>query len=59
MAHLRKQIRDDVVTTLTGLSTTGSKVYASRVYPIDSIAYTVRVIQPEGTGVTTLVLEKN
>ena len=34
MAHLRKQIRDDVVTTLTGLSTTGSKVYASRVYPM-------------------------
>ena len=26
---------------------------------IDSIAYTVRVIQPEGTGVTTLVLEEN
>ena len=26
---------------------------------IDSTAYTVRVIQPEGTGVTTLVLEKN
>jgi hypothetical protein len=26
---------------------------------VDGIAYTVRVIQPEGTGVTTLVLEKN
>ena len=26
---------------------------------IDGTAYTVRVIQPEGTGVTTLVLEKN
>ena len=34
MAHLRKQIRDNVVTALTGLSTTGSKVYASRVYPM-------------------------
>ena len=33
MAHLRKQIRDNVVTALTGLSTTGSRVYASRVYP--------------------------
>ena len=26
---------------------------------IDSTAYTVRVIQPEGTGIKTLVLEKN
>ena len=26
---------------------------------VDGIAYTVRVIQPEGTGITTLVLEKN
>jgi len=26
---------------------------------IDGTAYTVRVIQPEGMGVTTLVLEKN
>jgi hypothetical protein len=99
LAHLRKQIRDNVVTALTGLSTTGSRVYGSRVYPmaaanlpglcvyarrgqcpasiylhyadlpdgaasgdaitIDGTAYTVRVIQPEGTGVTTLALEKN
>jgi len=34
MAHLRKQIRDRVVTNLTGLSTTASRVYASRVYPM-------------------------
>ena len=26
---------------------------------VDGTAYTVRVIQPEGTGVTTLDLEKN
>jgi len=32
LAHLRKQIRDNVITALTGLSTTGSRVYASRVY---------------------------
>ena len=34
MAHIRKLIRDDITTTLTGLVTTGSKVYQSRVYPI-------------------------
>lgn len=35
MAHLRQLIRDNVVSTLTGLSSTGSKVYKSRVYPIN------------------------
>ena len=32
--HLRKQIRAAAVTALTGLTTTGSKVYDSRVYPM-------------------------
>jgi len=35
MAHVRKQIRDNIVTTLTGLTTTGSNVYKTRVYPIE------------------------
>ena len=34
MAHVRKQIRDNIVTTLTGLATTGSNVYRTRVYPL-------------------------
>ena len=34
MAHLRKQIRDNVVTAVTSLSTTGARVYASRTYPL-------------------------
>jgi len=33
MAHQRKTIRDQVVTTLTGLTTTGSNVFNSRIYP--------------------------
>lgn len=36
MAHVRKLIRDNIKTTLTGLTTTGSNVFASRVYPIQS-----------------------
>jgi hypothetical protein len=36
MAHLRQQIRDRVVTDLTGLSTTGSNVFRSRIYPLES-----------------------
>ena len=33
MAHQRKTIRDQVISYLTGLSTTGSNVFNSRVYP--------------------------
>lgn len=36
MAHVRKLIRDRVVTTLTGLTTTGSNAFKTRVYPIGS-----------------------
>lgn len=36
MAHVRKQIRDNVVTTLTGLTTTGTNVYRTRIYPLAS-----------------------
>lgn len=35
MAHVRQQIREQVVTTVTGLTTTGSNVYDTRVYPLD------------------------
>lgn len=34
MPHVRKQIRDALITRLTGLATTGTKVYRSRVYPL-------------------------
>ena len=34
MAHLRKQIRDRITTTLTGLATTGTNVYQTHVYPL-------------------------
>lgn len=36
MAHLRKQIRDNIVTTLTNLATTSTRVYRTRVYPLAS-----------------------
>ena len=34
MSHVRQQIREQVATTVTGLSTTGSNVFQSRVYPL-------------------------
>ena len=36
MAHVRKNIRDSVVTAVTGLTTTGTNVYRTRVYPLAS-----------------------
>ena len=36
MAHVRQSIRDNVVTTVTGLSTTGSRVFRTRVYPLET-----------------------
>ena len=33
--HVRKQIRDAVVTTVTGLTTTTTNVFASRVYRVE------------------------
>lgn len=36
MAHVRKLLRDNLTTALTGLTTTGSNVYQSRVYPVAS-----------------------
>lgn len=35
--HVRQQIREKINTTLTGLTTTGSNVYQSRVYPLENI----------------------
>jgi len=36
MSHVRKQIRDFFAVALNGLTTTGSNVFASRVYPLQS-----------------------
>ena len=35
MAHARQQIREQLATTLTGLTTTASRVYDSRIYSHD------------------------
>ncbi len=34
MTHIRRQVRDDLVTTLTGLSLTGSNVFTGRAHAI-------------------------
>jgi len=35
MAHVRKQIRDAIVTACTGLTTTGNNVFRNRVFPLE------------------------
>ena len=35
MSHVRQQIREQVVTLCTGLTTTGSRVYDTRLYNLD------------------------
>lgn len=34
MAHVRTNIRNNIATTLTGLTTTGSNVYVTRLFPL-------------------------
>ena len=36
MAHIRKTIREHVVTTITSVSTTGSNVYETRYFPLQT-----------------------
>lgn len=36
MAHVREQLRDRVITLVTGLTTTGTNVFRSRYYPMEA-----------------------
>ena len=42
--HIRQQIREKLGTTLTGLTTTGSNVYESRVYPLENASLPALII---------------
>jgi len=49
--HLHKQIRAAIVTALTGLTTTGSRVYANRLQPLpDALSPTLLVTLDEETA---------
>ena len=47
MAHIGQSIPDNVVTAVTGLSSTGS------------VNYTIRDVIDDGTGMTTLMFESD
>jgi hypothetical protein len=46
--HARGAIRSAVVAALTGLTTTGAAVYATRIYPIDETALPCLLVSTDG-----------
>jgi hypothetical protein len=56
MAHLRKQIRDNIKTTLTGLNSTSSNVFLGRVHPVgeDKLPCLFIYTDEEESGPTTM-----
>ena len=54
--HIRQQIREYFGTTLTGLTTTGSNVYESRVYPIENTKLPALVIYTKSETSEPLVI---
>lgn len=50
--HVRKQLREAVATAVTGLSTTGARVYQSRVYPVQNAELPGLLVYTTGEEVT-------
>lgn len=53
MAHVRKQIREAAATLLTGLTTTGARVYQSRVYPLRDADLPCLLINTDDEAITS------
>ena len=58
MAHVRQSIRDNAVTAVTGLSTTGSNVFRSRVYPLGTNKLSALCVYTNGETVEYNRLER-
>lgn len=54
MAHVRQQIREAAATALTGLTTSGSRVYQSRVHPLDAASLPCLLVNTDDEDVTSL-----
>jgi len=57
--HVRQQIREKIGTTLTGLTTTGSNVYQSRVYPLENINLPALIIYTKSETSEPIVIGIN
>lgn len=51
MSHVREQLRKAVATAVTGLTTTGAKVYTNRVYPVEPDDCPCLVIRSDGDDI--------
>jgi len=58
MAHVRQSIRDNVVTAVTGLSTTGTNVFRSNVYPLGTNKLTVLCVYTDSETVEFTGLDR-
>jgi hypothetical protein len=57
--HLHKQIRDAIVTALTGLTTTGARVYANRLMPLPDATQPALLITLDDETASPLTLGAN
>ena len=57
MAHIRKTIRENIGTALTGLSTTGTSVFESRTFPINFSALPALLIYTKDEEVVEFSLK--
>ena len=57
--HIRQQIREQVGSTLTGLTTTGSNVFQTRVYPLENTNLPALVIYTKSETSEPLVISEN
>ena len=54
--HVRKQLREAVATLVTSLTTTGTRVYQSRVYPLQTSELPCLVITTDGDQVDNITM---
>lgn len=59
MPHVRQSIRDDIIDTVTGLTTTAARVYQSRVYPMDASKLPGLCVYTKDESSTTLTMGPN
>jgi hypothetical protein len=52
--HVRRQIREAIGTAVTGLTTTGARVYQSRVYPVQAANLPCLLVYTESEQVRTV-----
>ena len=57
--HLRQQIRERLGTVLTGLTTTGSNVFESRVYPLETANLPALLIYTKSETAEPIVIGTN